>query len=30
VKAHIGVIFKKLEVKTRTQIVLAVNKLQFD
>jgi DNA-binding NarL/FixJ family response regulator len=30
VKAHIGVIFKKLEVKTRTQIVLAVDKLQFD
>jgi DNA-binding NarL/FixJ family response regulator len=30
VKAHIGVIFKKLEVKTRTQVVLAVDKLQFD
>jgi DNA-binding NarL/FixJ family response regulator len=30
VKAHIGVIFKKLDVKTRTQIVLAVEKLQFD
>jgi DNA-binding NarL/FixJ family response regulator len=30
VKAHIGVIFKKLEVKTRTQIVLAVDKLNFD
>nr|WP_297349364.1 response regulator transcription factor [uncultured Glaciecola sp.] len=30
VKAHIGVIFKKLEVKTRTQIVLAVEKLKFD
>jgi len=30
VKAHIGVIFKKLEVKTRTQIVLAVEKLQLD
>jgi DNA-binding NarL/FixJ family response regulator len=30
VKAHIGVIFKKLNVKTRTQIVLAVEKLQFD
>jgi DNA-binding NarL/FixJ family response regulator len=30
VKAHIGVIFKKLNVKTRTQIVLAVDKLQFD
>ena len=30
VKAHIGVIFKKLEVKTRTQIVLAVEKLHLD
>ena len=30
VKAHIGVIFKKLDVKTRTQIVLAVDKLQLD
>jgi DNA-binding NarL/FixJ family response regulator len=30
VKAHIGVIFKKLDVKTRTQIVLAVERLQFD
>lgn len=30
IKAHIGVIFKKLEVKTRTQIVLAVEKLQLD
>jgi DNA-binding NarL/FixJ family response regulator len=30
VKAHIGVIFKKLEVKTRTQVVLAVEKLQLD
>ncbi len=30
VKAHIGVIFKKLDVKTRTQIVLAVEKLQLD
>lgn len=30
VKAHIGGIFKKLEVKTRTQIVLAVDKLQLD
>lgn len=30
VKAHIGVIFKKLEVKTRTQIVLAVEKLNLD
>lgn len=29
VKAHIGVIFKKLDVKTRTQIVLAVEKLQL-
>lgn len=30
VKAHIGVIFKKLNVKTRTQIVLAVESLQLD
>lgn len=30
VKAHIGVVFKKLDVKTRTQIVLAVEKLQLD
>jgi DNA-binding NarL/FixJ family response regulator len=30
VKAHIGVIFKKLDVKTRTQIVLAVEKLKLD
>ena len=30
VKAHVGVIFKKLDVKTRTQIVLAVEKLQLD
>lgn len=30
VKAHIGVVFKKLNVKTRTQIVLAVEKLQLD
>ncbi|MEQ3658469.1 MAG: response regulator transcription factor [Glaciecola sp.] len=30
VKAHIGVIFKKLGVKTRTQIVLAVEKLKLD
>ena len=30
VKAHIGVIFRKLDVKTRTQIVLAVDKLQLD
>jgi DNA-binding NarL/FixJ family response regulator len=30
VKAHIGVIFKKLDVKTRTQIVLAVDKLKLD
>ncbi|MBF7072888.1 response regulator transcription factor [Glaciecola sp. MH2013] len=30
VKAHIGVIFKKLDVKTRTQIVLAIEKLKLD
>jgi len=30
VKAHIGVIFKKLDVKTRTQIVLAIEKLQLE
>lgn len=30
IKAHIGVIFKKLDVKNRTQIVLAVEKLKLD
>lgn len=30
VKAHVGMIFKKLNVKTRTQIVVAVEKLQLD
>jgi DNA-binding NarL/FixJ family response regulator len=30
IKAHIGVIFKKLEVKTRTQVVLAIEKLHLD